>query len=388
MTVYSVFWKIFKKNAAMILMYIGIFVGISAMIVSSMSEQQVGSFESEKVHVAVFDHDKSAVSRALVNFLEKNAKMESVDDAKNAIADALFNRTVEYIAIIPEGFGEAFLQGEEIELEKVEAPGSYSGVYLDNMINSYLDTIKTVHRQMPDMEIGDKIAMADENAEQGVAVSFAQKEKSEGKRRMTSLYNYSCYGIMSSLILGIGILINAFMEYDIRKRCAVSPVKMSAIYKRLSAGTVLLSVFIWAVCEAAAAMLLGKDVLSAQGMLMAANMFVMTLVAMAMGFLMSILIKSPNARSAAMNTVTLVLCFISGIFVPLEYLGKGLRIVAAFTPTYWNIKANEEIGAAVSVTGEIVKHAVQCMGIQLLFVAAFMALGLAVAKKSVLSESP
>ncbi len=386
MTVYNVFWKIIKKNAGLILMYIAIFLGITIMIVKTNSNTKAGEYKNENINVAVIDHDNSELSKSLTAVVESKTKPHSIVDTKEGRADALFYRIVEYIVIIPEGYEEDYLGDKKMSLEKMEVTDSYSGVYVDNIINSYLDSIDTLRNNMSDTSFSELIKIADKNASQGVEVSFASKNIKE-KNLISSYYNYSCYGIMASVILGVGIVINAFIEKNIKQRNAVSPVSTVKLYRKISLCTVGFVIGIWVICEVAGIVIVGRDALTFKGALMGINMMLMSLVAMSIGFLISILVKSKNARSAAANTISLALSFISGIMVPAQYLGKEIKAVATFTPTYWNVRINDMLGETVEITNAILVNTFKYMGIQILFIMAIMGMALVAAKKAVSSEN-
>ena len=56
--------------------------------------------------------------------------------------------------------------------------------------------------------------------------------------------------------------------------------------------------------------------------------------------------------SAASNVVSLGTCFISGVFVPQDFLGKSVLTLASFTPNYWYVKSNDSIASLVNFNME------------------------------------
>ena len=57
-----------------------------------------------------------------------------------------------------------------------------------------------------------------------------------------------------------------------------------------------------------------------------------------------------------MNVLSLVLCFLGGIFVPRQFFGAGVQKVAKTFPTYWYVVNNESIGAMKTVSHTFVKN--------------------------------
>ena len=75
------------------------------------------------------------------------------------------------------------------------------------------------------------------------------------------------------------------------------------------------------------------------------------------------------------NVLALGMSFLTGVFVPLEFLGEGIIRFAHFLPSYWYILGVRFIDSYV--TGDALTELWQYMGIQMLFAMAVLAVGLA-----------
>ena len=121
-------------------------------------------------------------------------------------------------------------------------------------------------------------------------------------------------------------------------------------------------------------------------MLLMANALCYTFVCLGLGFFVGHTIKSQNAIHGAVNVVSLGISFISGVFVPKELLGETVKRIASFTPTYWYVEAVNSISTLTNNSSTL--DILNSMLIQLGFAAAFLALGLAVARhKSLANEA-
>lgn len=121
-------------------------------------------------------------------------------------------------------------------------------------------------------------------------------------------------------------------------------------------------------------------------MLLMANALCYTFVCLGLGFFVGHTIKSQNAIHGAVNVVSLGMSFISGVFVPRELLGETVKRIASFTPTYWYVEAVNNISTLTNNSSTL--DILNSMLIQLGFAAAFLALGLAVARhKSLANEA-
>lgn len=118
--------------------------------------------------------------------------------------------------------------------------------------------------------------------------------------------------------------------------------------------------------------------LSFRGWLFALNVFSFLFVAMAIVFLLGQILRKNTVIGMVSNVLSLGLSFLSGIFVPLEYLGDGIIRLAHFLPTYWYVLGVRFIDSYAG--GEPLTPLAQYIGIQILFAVALAALGLAYSK--------
>ena len=79
--------------------------------------------------------------------------------------------------------------------------------------------------------------------------------------------------------------------------------------------------------------------------------------------------------------IALGMCFLCGIFVPLEFLGDSIIKAAHFLPAYWYITSASWIDRYVP--GQAMGELWRGMGIQLLFGAALFGVGLAYSREKV-----
>ena len=100
------------------------------------------SYESEKIKIGVVDKDNGPLAEGLVKWLEGTHHVTMLEDNREKLQEELFYRNVEYIVVIPEDFYEScMVNGESISVTKV--PGSYSAYYVDQQLESCLNTMRT-----------------------------------------------------------------------------------------------------------------------------------------------------------------------------------------------------------------------------------------------------
>ena len=77
---------------------------------------------------------------------------------------------------------------------------------------------------------------------------------------------------------------------------------------------------------------------------------------------------------------SLGMCFLGGVFVPLEFMGNDVKAVSQFLPVYWYEKANDILADFGHLTASAKGQFLQAIMIQLVFAAAFVCLVLVVEK--------
>ena len=80
------------------------------------------------------------------------------------------------------------------------------------------------------------------------------------------------------------------------------------------------------------------------------------------------------------NIVSLGICFLSGVFVPMNIMNKKVLRVAQFLPVYWYENVNETLSRYHIVSGKIAVDIWKSMGIEAMFIAAFVFMILAISK--------
>ena len=361
MTIFKACIKILLKNKVLLCVYFGIFVLMSMSMFSNRTDSQDLSYDKKLVKVSVINEDSSAYADSLVKYLEENSSIVEIVESDEGISDALFYRYTEYVVKIPKGFGDAILGNSKVSLDKYEVTGSYSGVFMDNMINEYVAKMKIYGPEVP-----EKIE---------TAVNMKGREQSESKA--VYAFNFSAYAIMAIVIFGVGALLAAFNQRDIKMRNSISPVSevKLGIYQILC--SCLFVVIVWGLLTAVIMFALRNEGISTATCYMIVNMLVFSISSLALGFFLSTVIKSINGRNIAANVVSLGFSFIGGVMIPLNVLSSEVKVIGSFTPAYWFVSANEMINEAVDFTFGNMAEVWRNMGVEMLFAVAFLAAGLA-----------
>lgn len=377
------FLKIFKAQIPMLAIYLGIFLGIAVINIKATSNDETKGYKNYKIPVAIVDNDNSELSDALEKYISKYAPVYEIDETEEGMEDALFQRIVEYIILIPENFEEDLLTGNDVQLGSKQVPDAYSAVYVENLLNQYLSTLKTYYATAKEgTDITEILAHTNETMEQSVQVELNVQELSDVDKVKSSAFDFGAYIVMACIMWGVVKILSIFFEKNIADRIDISPVSSLKRNLMLVGYSLFFTVIMWLLIILAFTFVFGTEMLTFSNMIRCINMFTLSLVALAIGFVISILVKSKNGQGAVVNTIALGFSFISGVFVQMEYISEEILRISSFQPVYWYVKANELITEHVGDSLTEYGDAFECMGVQLLFFIAIISVGLVIKRQS------
>ncbi len=383
MTIFKTYFKIIKKLSIQLSIYIVVFLALSIMFSYMGSSNDPAAFTQSKTKVAFINEDEDSVLvKGFKDYLEKHSIFKQVGSTNEDLQDALFFREVEYIAKIPKGFTEELMAGGAPAISKTVVSGNTSGIYTDILVNKYFNTAR--------LYISSYKGITQEELVKQVAKDLAIEtdvgmKTNEGGVRGTSpveyFYNYMAYVLISILVLGVSSIMLVFNDTKLRRRNLCSPITNTSMNLQILLGNVVFSVVCWALLIIVGFILYGESMFSVNTIYFCLNSLVLTMTILSMSFLIGVLIKSRNAQSGISNVLSLGLCFLSGVFVPQEFLGENVLAIARFTPTYWYIKANKAIGDLTNYSFEHLTPILQFMLIELGFAAALISITLVMSKR-------
>lgn len=361
MTVFKCYFKLLKSFLPIILMYTVIFTFFG--VVAASSGGTSSQFEMSKVKFAIHNLDmNSKYTTSFVDYLKENGSLVEVDKDKEQ--DALFYRQVDSILTIPKGFGDSVLAGKPLELTTVSVPDSANGAYLGILVNRYLQVSETYVKSGFTEEEVLKIVKED------MKISTDTKLISKDQDKLVApgtFYNFANYTILATCIFVIGITMNIFYHSNIKKRNFASPISHRKINMQLFLGNSALVFVIWLLYVCISIALYGTTMFTIPGLLLMLNAFLFSLTALAIGFIVGILVKDQEAQSGIVNVLALGSSFICGAFVPQAFLGSTVLNIAHVLPSYWYIKNNNEIILLSNFTSETLLPILMRMGVLILF---------------------
>lgn len=340
MTVYKNYLKLAKSYAFLIIMYTAIFLGIS--IFAGNANATATDYEAVNVKIAIINRDENTeLIKGFKDYISEYGKLVSLDDREEAMRDALFYRKVDYIMIIPDGYTSDFIAGKDVSIETMELPDSYSSIYSKSILNKYLNTANIYLKAGINEHSLTKLIKDDLN--KTVKVEMLEKHSDTDFSKVVNYYNFSNYMLITITMVIITMMMTSYNDENISKRNLVSPISYQSINRQLLLGNYTVGGLIWLLYVVISFILYPKAMMTFNGLLFVINSLILMTFIQAFSFMVTKFTTNREILSGIGNVFGLGSSFICGAFVPQSLLGPFVLSIAKFLPSYWFIKANNEI---------------------------------------------
>lgn len=380
MPVFKLYYKLARANVVSLIIYLAIFLGLCIILSFSGKESEMTTYQETRLKVTVVDQDHSLLSQSIVSYISKNHDLIEIKNEEKELINALYYRKVEYILTIPKGFEQTFLSGEQISLENIKIPDSYSGFLLDSQINEYIQSCKSY--LSGGLSLQDSIEKAGIISEIETEVSYFEGKKLADEKPKTYYYfKFMPYILLSILLSGFGLILLSLLQSDNYKRMICSSLPLRKFNMELLLASVLFALGLLVVLILAGVIVYQKELFTKGFVYCIVNSICMTLVSMSIGCAVGFMSKNQNVVSGLATIISLGMAFLGGIFAPIELLTEKVQILCKLLPTYWYTQNNDMIFQGMVLTQSQKQEVYQGFGVQLLFAVAIFIIGLLLSKK-------
>ena len=242
MTVFKKYLKIANTYTLMILAYTAIFLGLA--IFAGTYNSTSTDYESMDVKVAIINRDgNTELIKGFKEYIKDHGELVNLKDDDEALRDALFYRTVDYIMIIPDNYSNDFIEGKNVSIETMELPDSYSSIYSKNLLNKYLNTANIYLKAgVSDTDL-TKLIKKDLN--KNIDVDMLDKQNDVDFSMPMTYYNFSNYMLITITMVIITMVMVSFNEEKIKRRNLISPVSYKSMNRQLMLGNYTVGLAIW-----------------------------------------------------------------------------------------------------------------------------------------------
>lgn len=375
MTVFKGFLIITKRNLGMMFLYIAIFLTISIFIQKSLPSSYGNGFEAESLNIAVIDQNGGPLAKGLRNYLELFHNIKELPDNKSVLQDRLFYRDIYYVVMIPENFEEKYLKENE-SLPVIKVPGSTSGYYVDQQINTFLNNIRTM--TAGGFSVSEAVQHMMEYASVSPEITLIDKTGHSGNlAEHTFMFQYMPYIMLSILCYVLSYIMLSFGNADVKKRILCSCTSSRSMSLQLILGHIAIGLGIWIICTIMPLALYRESFIKDPHLgYYLLNSFLMMLVSLSIAFFISSFPMREEIVNGVVNVISLGMSFICGVFVSMDILGKGVKTLAHFLPVYWYEIVNSLLAENQHLSSSQMTELWQGYGIQVLFAVSFLAIAM------------
>jgi len=362
-----------------------IFIGLAVLISSLTADDFDPTFREITPTFAIVNRDvESPLIDGLTTFMSENGSRVELEDNRNALQDAVFYNATNLIIIVPEGFNESFIAGNPITLETVRSNQMARALIADSLVDQYMNMARmyfAVDSGMGEEALVSAVLQSLTLEASVEKVFFGIAAPIDGVYMFyMSMMNYI---LLVLCFLSVTNLTLVFKRTDLKRRNLCAPISLRSFSLQQMLASALMSFAAWIITVAIGLIMYGSNLSGVDPRvigLMILNTFVLVIFALALASLMSTFVNSRNAQQAVANISTMALCFLGGVFVPLEIMGDGIVAVSRFLPTYWNMTALTRIGELTALDADSLAPVWQAIGVQLAFAAAIFAITLLLSK--------
>lgn len=285
------------------------------------------------------------------------------------IDEAIIEQVVDCVIKVPKGFSQSLSSKEPMPLEIISRMSGEEIQNIDERLKDYID--KSQRQKMTQNGILNRSSKEDTD-------SRRVSHQDEAYRKQEILHSYFdalVYGLSAVILIGI-----MSVTYSMNNK-TVSARRSSAPMESRDRFILLKCHFLFGALSLAAFILFGfffggQYMFSKKVFLWSLNAGLLMCIIVMVGYLCSFFVKSVQVQIIITNLLTLGCMFVSGIIMEQDTQSALTMKIAQFLPTYWYVRGNALIDKKDIGQQYLDKDLVYCVGIELLFLAAFIVLAL------------
>ncbi len=325
MIVYKYFLKSFLKMKYSFLLWMGIFVMIT-LAVAGLPENEKEEFANVIYNISVPQSVNSELVTSIKEAFDDKAVFAEIPNDELSAKESIFADGADIAFYQDKTTGALSAYTNELDMKSHMAAAK-----LDSYL-SYLEITKK--NGVYDYETARKIA----DAEIEVHTVKEKKEKPYVYYWYNNTFRFIVYPLMSMVMSIIGMAIIQFKDKSVEARIGLSSTKLLTLsiaeFSAQIVATVVITILSFVIMVG-----IGRnfDLVYLYYFL---NMLVFALSSLGLIFLIYNINSHEKFIASVSNTFSLVLAFISGVFVPSAFLPEIANNIAMFFPMHYYIKAN------------------------------------------------
>lgn len=344
MIVYKNFLRIVLTRKIMVIMYSCIFL-LTSFIFSSNGRTTVSEFKETSLTLNIIDKDNSELSKNLIQYLKTKNKVIETTSLQNLNEDEIIRKIKKEISleeidagiIINNNLEDKLLEGTDC-ITCLKDERNTSSLYIDMQIQKFLlfaNAVKSAENKFN----FEKIHRALEESIQVVKVP--SKTNTGAGSWFKLFFNMFAWFSFSIILNVVGWAIFLLEKPMIKIRNDISPVStLRFSIENFAAQLTVVFCFLFAVIGAAVLLNL-KNISGIPLPIYSLNCVIYAAVILSMTFMLNAILKQGSVLGIVGTVLPLALAFISGVFMPAEFISPSILRIAKFFPTFYFVQANE-----------------------------------------------
>ena len=379
--------KIVAAHRAYVLVYLVLLSMLGLLTGLARSEGSSHQVKQATASVAVIDRDGSTISRGIKDYIESVGEAKPLEDSTRAIQDATAQNRVNYVLIIPAGYGQRLQQAtrqgiEPPRMDTVIGYESASGALMNVRTDSYTGQVADYLATLTD-DPTRAVALAEETMSHSAPAERITQDTAPLSHSFFVYTRFSLYPLMAFAIVTISTLMTALGRRAVRSRLDAAPVSGGARNLGLLGACLVVGVVGWLWILGLGVAVFGAGSVTTSAPLLGvvgAALGSYMLVAVSLGFLMGQFGLGQNAANAVANIGGMALSFLAGAWVPIEWMPDAVARTARLTPGYWADQAISGAYNATSMSADVIRPLLVDCGICTLFAVAVLSVAMAVGR--------
>ena len=379
--------RIMAAHRLYILIYLVLLSTFGLFTGMARSEDYSSQVTTATASVAVIDRDDSTISRGVKDYVESVGKVQPLEDSRQAIQDATAQNRISYILIIPAGYGKQLQQtahegAEPPRMDTVIGYESASGALMNVRTDSYAGQVADYLSTLTD-DPARAVALARETMNHSAPAERIAQDATPLPHGFVVYAMFSFYPITAFAIVTISTLMMALGRRSVRSRLTAAPVSSRSRSLGAIGACLVIGLVGWLWIFGLGVTALGASAVTTSAPLLAivgAALGAFMLFTVSLGFLLGQISPSQNVASAVANIGGLAMSFLSGAWVPTEWLPDAVVQASKFTPGYWAAQAISGAYTATSMSADVIRPLLVDCGICALFAVAILSVAMAVGR--------
>lgn len=328
MTVFKGVLLHFWRYKWILLTFTGMFFAIALMFSQTASDE----FSMSSMDIQVVDHSEDTVSQGLIENLSVDNNVEVVDKTRAELQEEILVMTSDGVIIIEENLEERFIEGNA-DVEIIVDERVAASFQLENLVNKYFRYLDAEYSANETINPGS----VNEIMDSSVSVELLDTGETIQQANYMHFKNYMNFmGYVMLLLITIvgGNVMTDVNRPEINNRIKISPLKPTS-YSVQTVSAQLIVTFFMTIIFLGFAFIIRQNQLDGVPI---ANMLAASLTIPLLGLsilhLLNAVTNNKFIINGVANFVTIGMAFLSGIFIPLELFGEGVRQLAMFMPLY------------------------------------------------------